>query len=93
MELLLKESEHARRSERLIDDHINIAVESRETLISQRIAFKAIQVLLLFVNTFLILSVHNFPWGGGPLIVLRNLGRNYFSYVTFCFADKIKRHL
>ena len=28
----------------MIDDQINIAVESRETLISQRIAFKAIQV-------------------------------------------------
>ena len=28
----------------MIDDQINIAVESRETLMSQRVAFKAIQV-------------------------------------------------
>ena len=43
--ILLKwENEHARRSERMIDDQINIAVESRETLMSQRVAFKAIQV-------------------------------------------------
>jgi len=46
MELLLKENEHARRSERMIDDQINIAVESRETLMSQRVAFKAIQTKL-----------------------------------------------
>ena len=42
--LLKQENEHARRSERMIDDQINIAVESRETLMSQRVAFKAIQV-------------------------------------------------
>jgi len=46
MELLLKENEHARRSERMIDDQINIAVESRETLMNQRVAFKAIQTKL-----------------------------------------------
>lgn len=46
MDLLLKESEHARHSERMIDDQINIAVESRETLMSQRVAFKAIQTKL-----------------------------------------------
>merc|ERR1712024_189166 len=46
MELLLKESEHARRSERMVDDQINIAIESRETLMSQRVAFKAIQTKL-----------------------------------------------
>lgn len=46
MELLLKESEHARNSERLIDEHISIAVESREALVNQRLAFKAIQTKL-----------------------------------------------
>lgn len=46
MDLLLKESEHIRNSERLIDDQINIAIESRETLINQRVAFKAIQAKL-----------------------------------------------
>lgn len=46
MDLLLKETESARNSERLIDDQINIAIESRETLVSQRIAFKAIQTKL-----------------------------------------------
>ena len=43
--LIFQESEHARRSERMVDDQINIAIESRETLMSQRVAFKAIQVL------------------------------------------------
>ena len=43
--LILQESEHARRSERMVDDQINIAIESRETLMSQRVAFKAIQVI------------------------------------------------
>jgi len=46
MEILLKENEHARRSERMIDEQINIAVESRETLMNQRVAFKAIQTKL-----------------------------------------------
>ncbi|TRY73620.1 hypothetical protein TCAL_09915 [Tigriopus californicus] len=46
MDLLLKETESARNSERLIDDQINIAIESRETLVSQRVAFKAIQTKL-----------------------------------------------
>lgn len=51
MELLLKESEHARNSERLIDEHISIAVEARETLVNQRVAFKAIQTKLNDVAT------------------------------------------
>ena len=42
---IFQESEHARRSERMVDDQINIAIESRETLMSQRVAFKAIQVI------------------------------------------------
>lgn len=46
MAMLLKESEHARNSERMIDDQINIAVETRETLMNQRVAFKAIQTKL-----------------------------------------------
>jgi len=46
MEMLLKESEHARNSERLIDEHISIAVESRDALVNQRLAFKAIQTKL-----------------------------------------------
>jgi Golgi SNAP receptor complex protein 1 len=46
MDLLLKESEHARNSDRLIDDQINIAIEARDTLVNQRLAFKAIQTKL-----------------------------------------------
>lgn len=46
MNLLLKESEHARNSERLIDDQINIAIEARDSLVHQRHAFKAIQTKL-----------------------------------------------
>ena len=40
MDHLLRESESARNSERLIDEQINIAIESRETLARQRLAFK-----------------------------------------------------
>eukprot|EP00095_Tigriopus_kingsejongensis_P005002 snap_masked-scaffold139_size317827-processed-gene-0.8 protein:Tk05002 transcript:snap_masked-scaffold139_size317827-processed-gene-0.8-mRNA-1 annotation:"golgi snap receptor complex member 1" len=46
MDLLLQETESARNSERMIDDQINIAIEARESLVSQRIAFKAIQTKL-----------------------------------------------
>ncbi len=46
MDYLLKESEHARNSERLIDDQINIAIEARDSLVNQRVAFKAIQTKL-----------------------------------------------
>ena len=46
MNLLLKESEHARNSERLIDDQINIAIEARDSLAHQRQTFKAIQTKL-----------------------------------------------
>ena len=54
MAMLLKESEHARNSERMIDDQINIAVETRETLMNQRVAFKAIQTKLNDIS-------HRFP--------------------------------
>ncbi len=43
MDILLKESESARNSERLMDDQIAIAIETREALASQRAVFKAIQ--------------------------------------------------
>ena len=46
MDMLLKENEHARNSERLIDDQINIAIEARDTLVNQRYAFKAVQAKL-----------------------------------------------
>ena len=40
MDHLLRESESARNSERLIDEQINIAIESRETLPRQQHALK-----------------------------------------------------
>nr|ADD38357.1 Golgi SNAP receptor complex member 1 [Lepeophtheirus salmonis] len=43
MESLLMENESVRNSERLLDEQINIALDSRETLISQRQAFKAMR--------------------------------------------------
>lgn len=46
MDILLKESEHARNSERMLDEQISIAVETRESLVNQRVAFKAIQTKL-----------------------------------------------
>merc|ERR1712241_669005 len=46
MNMLLKESEHARNSERLIDDQISLAIEARDTLVTQRQTFKAIQTKL-----------------------------------------------
>lgn len=66
MELLLKESEHARNSERLIDEHISIAVEARETLVNQRMAFKAIQAKLNDISTKNLISHHN-EWTTLPL--------------------------
>ena len=45
MDHLLRESESARNSERLIDEQINIAIESRETLARQRLAFKVEKTL------------------------------------------------
>ena len=46
MNLLLEEAERARNSERLLDEQINIAIESRESLVNQRLALKAIQTRL-----------------------------------------------
>jgi len=46
MDALLRESEHTRNSERLIDEQINIALETRESLVNQREAFKMIQTKL-----------------------------------------------
>lgn len=43
MDHLLKENEHIRNSDRLIDEQIAIAMETREHLGSQRVTFKAIQ--------------------------------------------------
>ncbi|CAG0882751.1 unnamed protein product [Darwinula stevensoni] len=43
MDLYLKESEHIRSSERMIDEQINIAMETRDHLHGQRAAFKMIQ--------------------------------------------------
>ena len=37
----------------MVDDQINIAIESRETLMSQRVAFKAIQVVFAYFEIFL----------------------------------------
>ncbi|KAJ9583046.1 hypothetical protein L9F63_022611 [Diploptera punctata] len=43
MDLYLKENEHIRSSDRLLDEQINIAVETREHLMSQRLTFKRLQ--------------------------------------------------
>lgn len=43
MDALLRESEHARNSERLIDEQINIAMETRDNLVFQRETIKAFQ--------------------------------------------------
>lgn len=43
MDLYLKENEHVRSSDRLVDEQISIAVDTRENLMSQRLNFKRIQ--------------------------------------------------
>ncbi|XP_067015270.2 Golgi SNAP receptor complex member 1 [Anabrus simplex] len=43
MDLYLKENEHIRSSDRLLDDQISIAVDTREHLVSQRLTFKRLQ--------------------------------------------------
>lgn len=43
-ELYLKENEHLRSSERLIDDQISIAIETKEHIVSQRETMKLIQM-------------------------------------------------
>ncbi|RWS31882.1 Golgi SNAP receptor complex member 1-like protein [Leptotrombidium deliense] len=42
-DLYLKEQEHIRSSERMVDEQIEIAMRTRENLMTQRTAFKAIQ--------------------------------------------------
>jgi len=42
-DLYLKENEHLHSSERLIDDQINIAIETKEHMMTQRGALKRIQ--------------------------------------------------
>ncbi|PSN50901.1 Golgi SNAP receptor complex member 1 [Blattella germanica] len=43
MDLYLKENEHIRSSDRLLDEQINIAVDTRDHLVSQRLTFKRLQ--------------------------------------------------
>lgn len=43
MDALLRESEHTRNSERMIDEQISIALETRESLVNQREALKMVQ--------------------------------------------------
>ncbi|XP_014253531.1 Golgi SNAP receptor complex member 1 [Cimex lectularius] len=45
-DMYLKEHEHLRSSDRLIDDQISIAVETRENLLSQRNSMKKLQTRL-----------------------------------------------
>uniref|UniRef100_A0A0A9WTZ5 Golgi SNAP receptor complex member 1 n=1 Tax=Lygus hesperus TaxID=30085 RepID=A0A0A9WTZ5_LYGHE len=42
-DMFLKENEHIRSSDRLVDDQISIAVETREHLMSQRLTMKRLQ--------------------------------------------------
>jgi len=46
MDSLQREMEHTRNSERLIDEQINIALETRDSLVSQREILKAVQTKL-----------------------------------------------
>jgi len=46
MDSLQREMEHTRNSERLIDEQINIALDTRESLVSQRELLKAVQTKL-----------------------------------------------
>ncbi len=46
MDVLLRESESARNSERMIDDQIHIAMEARDALATQRATLKAIRTKL-----------------------------------------------
>lgn len=51
MDALLRESEHARNSERLIDEQISIAMETRDNLVFQRETIKAFQKRLNDIMT------------------------------------------
>lgn len=56
-ELYLKEHEHLRSSERLVDDQISIAMKTKDELINQRIAMKAIQTkMTTLVNRFPVIN-------------------------------------
>ncbi|KAL1130200.1 hypothetical protein AAG570_013138 [Ranatra chinensis] len=46
MDLYLKENEHIRSSDRMVDDQISIAVETRDHLASQRLNMKKLQTRL-----------------------------------------------
>ncbi|XP_059490090.1 Golgi SNAP receptor complex member 1 isoform X2 [Neocloeon triangulifer] len=43
MDFYLKENDHIRNSDRLLDDQISIAVETRDNLVAQRVNFKRLQ--------------------------------------------------
>ncbi|XP_054722960.1 Golgi SNAP receptor complex member 1-like isoform X1 [Uloborus diversus] len=56
-DLYLKEHEHIRNSEKMVDDQISIAVKTKEELMSQRIAMKAIQTkMTTLVNRFPVIN-------------------------------------
>merc|ERR1712110_672712 len=46
MDSLQRELEHTRNSERMIDEQINIALETRDNLVNQREILKAVQTKL-----------------------------------------------
>jgi len=53
MDSLQREMEHTRNSERLIDEQINIALDTRDSLTNQREVLKAVQTKLNdLVNKF-----------------------------------------
>jgi len=43
MDLYVKEHDHLKNSERLVDEQISIAIDTKENLVNQRMAFKKIQ--------------------------------------------------
>lgn len=56
-DLYLKEHEHLRNSEKMVDDQISIAVKTKEELLNQRLAMKAIQTkMTTLVNRFPIIN-------------------------------------
>ncbi|KAG8195249.1 hypothetical protein JTE90_028400 [Oedothorax gibbosus] len=56
-DLYVKEHEHLRNSERMVDDQISIAVKTKEELLSQRLAMKAIQTkMTTLVNRFPVIN-------------------------------------
>ncbi|GBO01167.1 Golgi SNAP receptor complex member 1 [Araneus ventricosus] len=60
-DLYLKEHDHLRNSEKMVDDQISIAVKTKEELLNQRIAMKAIQTkMTTLVSILLIPTIHYF---------------------------------